>query len=277
MKMKRARQTAIAALIAAGALSACTTVTPGTPETADLSKGYTGPELSTEALTSTPLFLPGADISIGLGKNRVTCTAGWLVKFKGSFGILTAGQCGRSGTGSPTSFLWDDHGTDKPITLGTLAETTFKEPYNHSTPDVAVISIEDTKDNHNVPFDSITDPRHKPVNAVIGDPKVGDAKELATKDKGGEVCWYSGVTGDKRPSDIKHCGTIVAGDFDKVMVKPNSPDDYSPAMAGAPAVWNAPDGKVFPVGVVTDFYKDHVVIDTIGKMLNKAGAELLLH
>lgn len=276
MALKRTHKIAAAGLIAAAALSGCTKVTSGKAEVADLSKGYTGPPMSTAAPVNTPLITPGVELSIGVGKNKVTCTAGWLIKRGDTFGVLTAGQCARAGVGAPVSYMWDHHGTDKLTQLGTVSDTTFKDPYNHSELDLAVISIKTTSENSATDVDPRIDPMYQPVPHAIGAPGVGSAKELAAKDKGGQVCWYSGVTGDKTPKDIRHCGTITAGGYDKVMVKPDSPDDYAPIMEGAPAVWNAPSGKVYPVGVVTDFYKDQVVVDTIGEALSKANADIYL-
>lgn len=266
----------IAALLVVGAVSSCTKLAAGTAVVSDLSRGYTGPELNTLAPVGTRVFTPGTEIRIGVGKNAVTCTAGWIVSLKGMTGVLTAGQCARSGIESPVSYVWVTNSADKVTRLGVVANTTFTDPYNHSARNLAIIAIETANETSTAPYSPLPDLGRVPVEGAVGAPGIEDAKELAAKDRGGEVCWYSRVTESVGVYGMRHCGAITAGGYGKVMVKPVSSDGYSPVMNGAPAVWDSPYGEVVPVGVVTDFYRGNVIIDTIGKTLHDSGAHIVL-
>lgn len=271
--MRFTKTAALSALIVF-MLSACTSLTAGHPIASDISKDYNGPALSTDNIRSTSVLTPGSDISIGAGKNKVTCTAGWLVKDKGSLGLLTAGHCVLGGEGAPVKFSYRDGGTTRDVLLGEVAFTSFKEPYDVANPDVAIVVLEDNSENHEAAFLPIPDEHNPPVKALIGESDVGEAKQLASQDPGGEICWYAGKTSELATPNTTHCGAIIAADNGNVYVKPNSAEDYAPYMAGAPAVWNAPSGQSLIAGIVTNYINDRVVINTIGAQIEKSGAEI---
>lgn len=253
--------------MATAALSACTSVTGGNPVVENINNAYTGPELST-SVEGADVFMPGAPISIGVGANRIACTAGWLVDAPEGFTMVTAGHCARFGEGSPVYFTYTKDGTTREVPLGEVVVTSFAEPYNHAAPDIALVKIK-------VPAGDPTPGDIYPDSHILiasNPPK--DADQVLREAKGEVACWFYGVKSRTSASQNKHCGTIVKGTGNKVIIKPDSADDYTPAASGAPVLWNLDETHGVPIGIVTDLYKGHIMVDTIGKELAQSGSRI---
>jgi hypothetical protein len=258
---------ATAAVMLTAVLSACTAVTGGRPVVEDINKAYTGPEVSTSAVGSD-VFMPGVSISVGTGANRIACTAGWLVDAPEGPMMVTAGHCARSGTDAPVSFTYSQGEDTQETDIGSVVITTFKEPYNHSAPDIALVKVDLPLDG-TVPTDIYPDPR-----VWISRDAAGDAEKFLNDSRGDVACWFYEVKSLTSARGNKHCGTIVKGIDNKILIKPDSADDYTPSAAGAPVLWNIDEIRAVPVGIVTDMYKGHIVVDTIGEALEKSGSKI---
>lgn len=261
---------AAVAIAAAAALSACTTVTGGKASVENIARTYTGPEVSTTAPNGTDVMTPGMGITVGAGPNKVTCTAGWFLRATDGTYMVTAGHCARSGVDAPVSFISTYGGDAHEVPLGTVALTTFKEPYNHDVPDLALVRVDTGKESDNLVFAAYPN-----LHLMISRDAMRDAARLMAEAKNGTVCWYSDVRSVDSAVRGKHCGTVFKGVGNKVLVKPDSADDYTAATSGAPVVWNMDDVRAVPVGVVTDSYKGYIVVDTVGDALEKSGTSIM--
>ena len=266
----RARLGALAAS-AALALSACGNTTDGTASRS----AYTGPERSQDRATSASGFAPGIDITIGEGESRAVCTAGWIVEESNHAYLLTAGHCAVGDVGTPVFFGYVPEGgnvaLDREDTrIGEVGSTSYTEPYTADAPDIAVIALTD-----------------EVVTGGYATPSIGGKINVLAPLKdvsstvGNRVCWYSNAS---KLGDIgakSSCGkvTAVSSDQSKVLVMPDEGVELDPQMAGAPAtVTNGKLGaaeKIYALGVFTDVYKDHVVIDNVNPILEKSGTSIV--
>lgn len=262
----RTLYTSAASIVAAFAMSSCSVL--GIGHGGDK---YSGPERSTSELTATTAFTPGITVKIGEGSDAVTCTMGWVGSNReGKFRAFTAGHCADKGVGTPVSMNLNG----EEVEVGRVTSTSFNNPYSPENTDLAVIEITNAKDNNG-----------KDIPAASYANKKTPLKNLSTEDlhgliadaTGGKevpVCWMTDVhrtiDGVNIPGSFDlHCGELARGNDSKLLVKADS-GDYSPSIAGAPAWVGIKNGNVTvaqPVGVVTDYFKGHVVIDTLIKPL----------
>lgn len=265
---------ALFAATAALAMTACTSSTSGTPDMADLSVGYTGPALSTDAPDEATQFAPGIDIRIGTGKNAVTCTAGWVIALEGGANALSIpGHCARAGAGAPVTFEYLEQGKTatldgtETVELGRVVETSYREPYSASNPDYALVML-DSAALKDIP------------NSVAPGAKVVTAEptpiypDNAAQEAGAKVCWYHGAEHMEWTGGTESCGTLVSGAGNKVLVKPNKPEQFEAVVAGAPATVNLGPKNTVPLGIVTDMYKDHIVIDVLDQLASDVDGEI---
>lgn len=271
MNKKLSRAATVAAVAASTvAMAACTTVTSGTPVVEDIAARYTGPQVVTSTPVSTDVLSPGVEVSVGVGKNAVTCTAGWIARAndngESNAVIVLAGHCARQGAGAPVSMTY----RGKPMEIGRVTDTSFSEPYSHDKADLAVAVVSPTKENKSMPFAPFP-----ALKIPVRPNPIEDGKSFAKEAKGLEVCWLSSVKAASTDSYVEHCGTVEVGNAGKVLVKADK-DAYSPIEAGAPVYVGTTSGREVPVGVVTDYYKGHVVVDTIGTLLTKANMSVVV-
>lgn len=252
-------------------------VIDGTATTANLAEGYTGPEVTTAAPREANLLTPGTSVSVGVGKNAVTCTAGWFARNardpKSQGTLLLAGHCARQGPGAPVSMNY----RGKTVEIGRIVDTTFSEPYNHSMPDLAVATIEKTSENSTVKFRPFNVPK-LPLRSTTP-----SAEEVDASRKGSEVCWMSEVRdsnlGDYEEGSYEEtCGVLAAAGGGKILVRIDE-NAYSPVQAGAPAyIGNVTvNGERYeePLGIVTDLYDGYAVIDTLDVFLAKSEMKII--
>lgn len=269
----RALMWALAATAVSVALSACSATTGGTPERS----AYSGPERSQDRATSASGLAPGIDITLGEGDSRAVCTAGWIVESDNRAFLLTAGHCAVSGDGTKVYFGNVPEGgnvvLDREDTfLGEVSSTSYAEPYTPDNIDIAQVEL----------INSVVSGGEVYVTPSIG----GRVNVLAPlKDikstVGNRVCWYSNASKFDTIGAKSSCGKVsaVSADQSKVLVTPDEGVELDPQMAGAPAtVSNGKVGaaeKVHALGVFTDVYKDHVVIDNVGPILEKSGTSIV--
>lgn len=258
-------------LACATLITSCTSVVDGDGRK---NTSYTGPAVSTETPLGANMLTPGINIRVGRGGVASTCTLGWIIRYSdGSNAATTAGHCARDGEGTPTSMSYQRQisglmSTAKDIGLGQVSSVMFDEPYNHSAPNIALIDIgnsEVVKTNTSL---------NLLPNAGRGF-SMSPSKSPVKPAKGDEVCWtFNSARADLKPADIQ-CGTVTGSAENKVLVALDKDVEFNPVSAGAPAVLNIGRGKQVPLGIVTDFYKDHIVIDTLEPILMGKGDILI--
>lgn len=266
----RALMGALAAT-AALALSACGNTTDGNASRS----AYTGPERSQDRATSASGFAPGIDISLGDGESRTVCTAGWILKLEGTATMLTAGHCAVQGEGTPVTFGFVPDGgsvvTDRKETvIGEVGKTSYVEPYNPDNSDIAAVPFAESF------IDSV------PASPLIGAHiKVEPPQKDISDTVGNKVCWYSSASKLEAIGAMTSCGTVhaVSKDQSKILVSPSDASKLDPQMAGAPAVIsNGQIGakeRLYALGVFTDVYKDHVVIDNVFPLVDTTGGTIM--
>lgn len=279
-KNRRSITVAAAIALAASSLAACTVTSDGTPRAADLNVGYTGPALEQRAdLTDAEYFAPGVELSVGVGSNAVTCTAGWILQEAGvPVGVLTAGQCGRSGPGSPVSFMYKG----ERVNLGHITETSFKddEEFNTSRINIALIAVNQDA-MRDVLSGAFAVPSLSLLSEAVGGKSLGDAKSFASH-KNWRVCWIYKLSTFEGLNLEEGCGTVSdvipytgdrAGDG-KLILKPDKGTDLPDKAAyGAPVTF-IPERTGAPVGIVTDIRDGKVIVDTFGAMLDSTGLKV---
>lgn len=268
MNMTRSAVALMAATAAITTMTAC--ATSGTP----VRSTYTGPERNTEAPGFASQFAPGIDIRVGEGDDAVTCTAGWVFSIgdDGSLGMAIPGHCAPNGKGTPVSYEYLKKGNTatldgtQTVSLGEVIETTYAEPYNPQNPDYAVVGLV-------LPADSGIPASPAPGAKVITDKPVVLHPDKADSAKGSKVCWYHSAQNMEYTLGTQSCGKLVSGTGNKILVTPDK-DDFDPVVAGAPATIKLED-KTLPLGIVTDVYRDHIIIDVFFDMLEKTDSEIL--
>lgn len=273
--MSRKSALALLAATAAIALTACNSSTAGTPGMADLSEGYTGPALNTDAPDEATQLAPGIDIRVGTGKNAVTCTAGWMFSFDTSAVAMTIpGHCARAGAGAPVTFEYLEQGKTKTlngtetVTIGKVIDTSYKEPYTADNPDIAVVLIDKGVEDK------------VPVTPAAGGKVVTNEPtpiypKNAAQEAGAKVCWYSGAEHMEYTVGKQSCGKMVSGAGNKILVKPDKPEEFEPVVAGAPAIITLGPKNTVPLGIVTDMYKDHIVVDVLDTVVDSVSGKIL--
>ena len=268
----KSRVLALAVAIAASvALSACGQTTAGTAERA----AYSGPERSQDRSTSASGFAPGIDITLGEGDSRAVCTAGWILESKGVAVMVTAGHCAVQGEGTPVTFgLVPDGGsvvTDrKETSVGEVGETSYAEPYNPDSKDIAAVPL------------GASIISGVPISPYVGAHiKVEPPQKDISGTVGNKVCWYSNASKLETIGAMSSCGTVyaISKDQRKILVTPDNLEKIDPQMAGAPAVIsNGEIGskeRLYALGVFTDVYKDHVVIDNVFPLVDASGGTIM--
>jgi hypothetical protein len=270
-----ALKAALSALTALMVLTGCVSITDGHARVADLSEGYTGPELSTEPPVPSTMFSPGTDLSIGVGQNRVTCTSGWIVHDSGGNYIFTAGQCAHSGFDSPSSVTIAAGSSKRTVTIGVVKAIKPNPDFDPNLLNYAVVPIDNTPETRAVPFQPY------PGKRQVSDFMANNAEEFLTIAKDTPVCWFAHVTSfeSAKAGKGKYCGIVKSGSGNTVRVSLFKDEKYDPAFAGAPVVWidtDVPDLDLMPVGIVTDFRDGTVIINVMGGVLRQSGAHLVL-
>ena len=263
---------AFALAAASAALAACTSVTGGNPSVEDINARYTGPTVDTDVdIPSVSFFAPGSDIVVGVGDNAVACTAGWFIQQDSDTpGFFISGHCARSGVDAPVKINLDG----KMTTIGRVLTTTFSEPYNHDNEDVALVGFDF---EGKIPMSSFGVPSISTAAQAVGGKRLGDPDDFADKYSGRQVCWMTDLVKPSTDGYTEKCGTIVngmvsPGNGGKITVKLMAEsDDYTPSDAGSPVWTNSGDNVMVPVGIITDKYKDHIIVDTFGAKLDQAG------
>jgi len=255
------------------ALSACGNTTDGNASRS----AYTGPERSQDRATSASGLAPGIDITVGEGDSAAVCTAGWIVEKDNHAFLLTAGHCAVGGAGTPVVFGNVPEGGNvvldrKDTALGEVSSTSYAEPYTPDDIDIAQVALTDAVVTGKGVY--VTPSIGGRINVLA---PLKDVKSTV----GNRVCWYSNASKLGTIGAKSSCGTVaaVSSDQSKVLVTPDEGVELDAQMAGAPAtVTNGKIGaaeEIYALGVFTDVYKDHVVIDNVEPLLEKSGTSIV--